>query len=98
MDGVVVRYETKDESAAAENRRLVESVFAQLADEEPDGLAYSVFQLADGKTFVHVLMGGGAALSSLAAFKEFQSGMSERVAGPPDFSEAAIVGSYGMGR
>jgi hypothetical protein len=50
---VVVRYETRPE-AADDNQRLIEAVFDRLASDDPGGLRYAVFRLADGVTFVHV--------------------------------------------
>lgn len=93
---VVVRYETRAD-AAQENQRLVERVFAQLDRERPEGLGYAVFRLADGAGFLHVVATdeGGASLSELPAFMEFQHGAEERLDGPPTRSEASLVGSYG---
>ena len=49
----VVRYRTKPEHAD-ENARLIEGVFAELAEQEPDGLHYAAFRLDDGVSFLHV--------------------------------------------
>jgi hypothetical protein len=92
---VVVRYETRAE-AAEENQRLVEQVFAQLAMDDPGGLRYATFRLADGVTFVHVAVmeGEGDPLSQLAAFAEFQRGLGGRLVAPPVPADASLVGSY----
>src|SRR5260370_35657377 len=50
---VVVRYKTRAD-AADENQRLVEQGFAQLATEDPGGLRYATFRLAEGVAFVHI--------------------------------------------
>jgi hypothetical protein len=91
----IIRYQTRPE-AAEENQRLVEAVFAELADSTPNGLRYTAFRLADGVTFVHVVVSEGEdnPLPTLAAFKKFQENMGERVAGPPVFEEATVVGEY----
>ena len=92
---VVVRYETRPE-AADENQRLVEQVFAQLSADDPGGLRYATFRLADGVTFVHVATVEGAdnPLGKTAAFAEFQRELGGRVVAPPVPSGATLVGSY----
>jgi hypothetical protein len=94
---VIVRYRTRPE-AADENQRLVERVYAQLAAEDPGGLRYATFRLADGVTFVHVSVVEGDVnpLSRSSAFAEFQRGIAERCVEPPALSEVTLVGSYGL--
>ena len=93
----VVRYETTPDTAA-ENRELVESVFAELAGTRPDGLSYASFQFADGVTFVHVgfIDGENNPLASTPAFQEFQRHFGDRVPDGPVASGATLVGSYGF--
>jgi hypothetical protein len=92
---VVVRYETRVE-AAAENQRLVEKVFAQLTTDKPDSLRYVAFRLADGVTFVHVVVDEAEddPLSQSSAFADFQRGIGDRLVGPPVPAEATLIGSY----
>lgn len=92
---VVIRYETKPE-AADENQRVVEQVFAELAETQPEGLHYATFRLDDGVTFVHIVKTEGDAdpLPQLAAFQEFQKGLGERLAGRPVRGAANVVGTY----
>ena len=92
----IVRYEVKPE-AAEENARLVEAVFAALAEVDPGGLRYTTYRLADGVNFVHVATQEGTdnPLATLPAFAEFQRETKERCAAPPAPSDATIVGSYG---
>jgi hypothetical protein len=92
---VVVRYETRAD-AAAENQRLVERVFAELNAAAPPGLHYAAFRLADGVSFVHVALIEGDAdpLSRSPAFAEFQRGASGRMVGLPVRADAALIGSY----
>ena len=52
MSTVVVRYRPRPEEAD-NNQRLVEAVFAELADKDPGGVRYATLRLADG-TFVHI--------------------------------------------
>ncbi|GAA3212347.1 hypothetical protein [Nonomuraea helvata] len=94
----MIRYETRPE-VADDNQRIVEQVFAELNAEDPGGLRYMSLRLADGVTFVHVVISDGdlSPLTKLSAFTEFQRGLGERVVGAPVRVEATLVGSYGMG-
>jgi hypothetical protein len=93
----VIRYTTKPESADT-NARLIEAVFAELAESRPDGLHYTAFRLDDGVTFLHVAVVDGEdnPLSRSAAFGQFQSGIAGRVVEGPVPSDATVVGSYRM--
>ena len=92
---VVVQYRTRPD-AAEENQRLVEQVYAQLARENPDGLRYATFRLADGVTFIHLSISEGEVnpLTQLSAFAEFQREIGERCVEAPRLLGASIVGSY----
>jgi hypothetical protein len=92
---VVVQYKTH-EHAADENQKLVEEVFAQLNQADPGGVRYATFRLADGVSFVHVAVieGEENPLQDIPAFKEFQSGIGDRAAAPPESAAATMVGSY----
>jgi hypothetical protein len=82
----VVRYTTTDLTAAADNLRLIDAVFADLAAEQPDGLRnYTVSRLDDGVTFVHVAVIDGDAnpLVNLTSFQAFSSTVSDRTIEPP---------------
>jgi hypothetical protein len=91
----VVSYQTNPQDAG-ENERLIRDVFAELAAQQPDGLRYASFRLADGVTFVHVavLDGERNPLSDSAAFAAFQSGVKNRCADGPTASDATAIGSY----
>ena len=95
MSNVIVRYRTRPD-AAAENTRLIEAVFASLAELQPSDFSYSTFRLADGVSFVHLARVGetGNPLSTLPAFAEFQRGLAERCSEQPQPSQATVVGSY----
>jgi hypothetical protein len=94
----IVRYRTRPE-AAEENQRLVEKVFADLGAEDPGGLRYATFRLADGVSFVHVVVheGDDDPLGASSAFAAFQQGIGDRVTEPPKADEATLVGSYRFG-
>src|SRR6266487_2786425 len=89
---VVVRYRTRPE-AAEENARLIEGVFASLAEAKPGGFRYTTYRLADGVTFVHVADYAGTEnpLAGLPAFAEFQREVAQRCIEQPAPSEATIV-------
>jgi hypothetical protein len=91
----MVRYQTRPD-AADENQRLVEQVFAQLAAEDPGDIRYASFRLADGVSFVHVVVTEDESrpLQGLSAFKEFLSTIDERCVEGPTSSDVTVVGSY----
>lgn len=94
---VLVRYETRAD-AAAENQRLVERVFLELNETAPPGLRYAAFRLADGVSFLHVVLAEGTTtpLTRSTAFADFQRGLADRTVGPPVRTDATLVGSYGF--
>lgn len=94
----IIRYTTKPE-CADENERLIRAVFAELARDNPAGLSYNAFRLADKVSFVHVatLDGDDNPLTRSAAFAEFQRGINDRCAEGPAPADAEIVGSYRAG-
>jgi hypothetical protein len=93
MKSAVIRYRTKPE-AADENQRLIENVFAELAQKQPEGLRYSTFRLDDGITFVHVVTDEGDTLPGLSAFQEFQRDLGNRLESGPDRENATAIGGY----
>jgi hypothetical protein len=98
MRTIVVRYETKPDRAD-ENQRLVEKVFAELAEREPDNFRYATFRLEDGVSFVHVLFETGdgsnpVSLADVEAFAEFQREIGDRCAVQPVAQSATLVGSH----
>ncbi len=94
----IIRYTTKPE-CADENERLIRAVFAELARDNPAGLSYNAFRLADKVSFVHVatLDGDDNPLTRSAAFAEFQRGIKDRCAEGPAAADAEITGSYRAG-
>jgi hypothetical protein len=92
----IIRYTTKPE-CAAENERLIRAVFAELAQDDPGGLRYAAFRLADKVSFVHVAVlddGDANPLTRSAAFAEFQRGIGARCAEGPVAADADLIGSY----
>ena len=98
MKRTLVRYRIKPEQVE-ENARLIGRVFEDLKAKAPDGVRYLVLQLEDG-TFVHFAAtenkDGPHPITSLEAFRTFQSGIKERCMEPPRSGDAAIVGNYRM--
>ena len=95
MPFTIVRYRPLEERRD-ENQGLVEAVFEQLAAEQPSGLRYATFRLADG-TFVHIAdVEGENPLPTLSAFRAFTGAIRERCAPGegPDAQPATLVGSY----
>ncbi|GAA4209227.1 nuclear transport factor 2 family protein [Actinocatenispora rupis] len=91
---VVVRYRTR-EDAAAENRRLIGDVFAQLRRERPTGLDYTAVELSGAAEFVHLATTTDApVLPGLDAFGRFQRDIGDRVVRGPDATEATVLGAY----
>jgi hypothetical protein len=93
----VIRYRTKPE-CADDNERLIRAVFAELAEQNPEGLHYAAFRLDDGVSFVHVarLDGDDNPLTRSAAFGEFQSAIQDRCVEGPMPADATVIGSFGI--
>jgi hypothetical protein len=99
MADVVVRYKVKPERVE-ENERLVERVYAELAEAAPEGLRYATFRLDDGVSFVHIASidtpDGSNPLRSIQAFAEFGREIADRCDEPPVVQDSQLVGSYGF--
>jgi hypothetical protein len=96
---VIVQYRTTPE-AADENARLVEAVYAALAELQPAGFRYTTYRLEDGTRFVHVAEQDGPdnPLATLPAFADFQREIGARCVEAPAPSKATVVGSFGWSR
>lgn len=97
MTQMLIRYKTKPE-ATAQNRSLIENVFAELKTQTPQGLRYTALMLADG-SFVHVVAypdGGESPLRQVDAFRAFQTGIGERCAERPVVNDVTVIGNYRM--
>jgi hypothetical protein len=97
MKTTVVRYQTKPERAD-ENQHLVEAVFAELNQREPEGFTYKVFRLDDGVSFIHVVIEHDVdepeSLQDVMAFQAFVADIDDRCDIPPVAAGATIVGGY----
>jgi hypothetical protein len=97
MTTIVVRYQVKPDQAE-ENQRLIEAVFAELEQRQPEGFTYKVFRLEDGVSFIHVAIEHDVnepeSLQDVPAFQAFTAGIAERCAVPPVAARATIVGGY----
>ena len=93
----VVRYTTRAGSAD-ENEKLIKAVFAQLAEQQPEGLRYIAVRLDDGVSFLHVAVvdGDDNPLTALPAFGEFVSAINERCTSGPAPANGTVVGAYGI--
>ncbi|MDX6257313.1 MAG: hypothetical protein QOJ11_3647 [Frankiales bacterium] len=100
ISSVVVTYQVKPESVE-EHLRLVRAVFEELAAASKEDVAYKVFRLQDGVSFVHVSTSdtpdGASPLPQLASFREFGRQLADRVATPPLATPADVIGSYEPG-
>jgi hypothetical protein len=93
---VVVQYETKPDRAD-ENQALIERVFAELDERAPDGFSYVSLRLADGVSFIHIVVEtaeGAIPLTDIAAFREFTKDIDDRCVKGPTPSGAQVVGEY----
>jgi hypothetical protein len=92
----VIRYRTKPE-CADDNARLIEAVFAELADREVTDFRYTALRLGDGVSFVHVVVldPDGSPLDGSPAFAAFQAGLADRLDEGPFPTTATVVGSHG---
>ena len=97
MNATVVRYQSKPERAA-ENQRLIEAVFADLEHHQPEGFTYKVFRLDDGVSFIHVVIEHDIdepdSIQAVPAFQAFVAGIAQRCDVPPVATGATVVGGY----
>ena len=98
MKRTLIRYKTKPDMAD-KNAELIAAVFAELKAAKPEGIRYLSLRLEDD-TFIHLVetrpMTAASALTKLAAFQAFQSGVRDRCAEPPLVRGVTIVGNYRM--
>jgi len=98
MHAIVVRYQAKPDRAD-ENQKLIEAVFADLEEREPQGFTYQVFRLEDQVSFVHVVIEHDDvdhrdSLQDVPAFQAFVADIDDRCDVAPVASGATTVGSY----
>ena len=97
MKTTVVRYQAKPERAD-ENQQLIEAVFAELDERQPEGFTYKVFRLEDDVSFIHVVIEHDVddpdSLQEVPAFQAFVADVADRCDIPPVATGATIVGGY----
>ena len=97
MKATVVRYQAKPQRAD-ENQKLIEAVFAELEEREPNGFTYKVFRLEDCISFVHVVIEHDVdnpdSLQAVPAFQAFVADIADRCDVAPVAMGATIVGGY----
>ena len=97
MTTTVVRYEAKPDRAD-ENQQLIEAVFAELEEREPEGFTYKVFRLEDGVSFIHVAIEHDVdepdSLQDVPAFQAFVAEIADRCAVAPVATGATVVGGF----
>src|ERR1700682_795862 len=97
MKTTVVRYQAKPERAD-ENQQLIEAVFAELAEREPEGFTYKVFRLDDGVSFTHVVIDHASddpeSLQAVPASQAFVADIANRCDVLPVAAGATIIGGY----
>jgi hypothetical protein len=97
MTTTVVRYEAKPDRAD-ENQQLIEAVFAELEEREPEGFTYKVFRLEDGVSFIHVAIEHDVdepdSLQDVPAFQAFVADIADRCTVAPVATGATVVGGY----
>ena len=97
MKATVVRSQAKSDRAD-ENQQLIEAVFGQLHEREPEGFTYQVFRLEDGVSFVHVVIEHDVpepdSLQDVPAFQTFVADIADRCDVAPVAMGATIVGGY----
>ena len=97
MTTTVLRYRAKPERAD-ENQQLIEAVFTELDEHEPEGFTYKVFRLEDGMSFIHVMIEHDidvpGSLQAVPAFQAFLAEIADRCDTPPVAARATLVGGY----
>jgi hypothetical protein len=97
MKATVVRYQAKADRAD-HNQQLIEAVFVELAERQPEGFTYKVFRLEDGVSFIHVVIEHDVetsdSLQDVPAFRAFVADIADRCDVVPVATGATIVGGY----
>jgi hypothetical protein len=96
MNRRLIRYKAKPDRAD-ENQRLIEAVFQELREKQPEGVRYMVLRMADD-SFAHFVELDGTVnpLQALESFRKFSGTAAERALEPPVASEVRVIGDYRM--
>lgn len=75
---------------------LLHDVFNEMNATEPDGLAWTVYKVADSRTFIEYVEGPDLPqpLPLLESFQRYRAGLDERCEEPREFLELELVNSY----
>lgn len=94
MKATVVRYRTHP-GTARENAERIADVFAELRQQAPRGLRYTVLRIGETE-FLHVAVSeeDPSPLPGLPAFQRFREGVSKRCAEPPHAVQAELIGDF----
>jgi hypothetical protein len=97
MTYATIRYTVKPDRIA-ENKALIEGVFAELHEKAPEGVRYATVMDAGGR-FIHFVATTeerDGFVPSLEAFQRFRLGIEDRCIDEPDLAEVTVVGNYTM--
>jgi hypothetical protein len=96
MSHTMVTYTVKP-GREEENAALLRAVFAELAQTQPAGFRYAVFELPESRQFVHLYTNEGApsgALQQLPSFQAFVASAQDRHEQPATVAEPNLIGDY----
>ena len=95
MPHTIVTYTVKP-GRETENVKLVRAMFEELAQTQPDGFRYAVFQLPQTRQFIHLYTDEGAesGVQQLSSFQAFVAQAQDRHDQPATFAEAELIGDY----
>jgi hypothetical protein len=93
----MVQYRVKPERVQ-EHEGLIRDVFAELAQQNPNGIRYGAFRRPDGVSFVHIALitADKSPLDEIAAFKAFTARVKERCDVMPETLELTEIGAFGL--
>jgi hypothetical protein len=91
----IIRYSTTPQTVEA-NERAVTAVYDELHSRQPADLGYGTLLVPEENRFFHILVSeaDSAPLPQLEAFREFVSGLPDRLSGPVMSRDAVRVGGY----
>jgi hypothetical protein len=78
------------------NAELVRAVFDELAEAQPPGFRYAVFQVPDSGEFVHIYTDDGSptGVQALGSFRAFVAQAPDRHLHPPKVTTPVLIGDY----
>ena len=93
---MMISYKVKP-GLAERNQELVRKVYEELKQAAPAGFHYGTFVQDDGVSFVHIVSNRDDdrnPIMEIAAFRDFQDNIGERLQAPPVQVGLTEVGSY----